>query len=316
MSAPMELYCWPGGWGLPSVDLDSLAVLTYARFTGAPLKVHKIANPWRSPSGTLPALKTGDSGVISRPHGIITHLRRQKYNADYDLSARQGADTLAFVSLLEEKLLPVLLHTFWADGRNYVELTRPWYAGAAPFPLNLFLPGRLQRRNLRRLQGLRGERDGRDEEEPEKELYREARECLTLLSQRLGRRQFFFGDSPASLDAFVFSHVALLLHVQLPSGKLQAHVRTLTNLTAFCTRILRLYFARDPGEFQPAAPAAPSGGEEPPFGRRGQVLAALVGLAAMAGYALLSGIVSVRRAAPARAPGPRPLALADDEDED
>lgn len=24
---------------------------TYARFTGAPLKVHKIANPWRSPSG-------------------------------------------------------------------------------------------------------------------------------------------------------------------------------------------------------------------------------------------------------------------------
>ncbi|XP_028911844.1 metaxin-1 isoform X3 [Ornithorhynchus anatinus] len=255
MSAPMELYCWPGGWGLPSVDLDSLAVLTYARFTGAPLKVHKIANPWRSPSGTLPALKTGDSGVISRPHGIITHLRRQKYNADYDLSARQGADTLAFVSLLEEKLLPVL-------------------------------------------------------------LYREARECLTLLSQRLGRRQFFFGDSPASLDAFVFSHVALLLHVQLPSGKLQAHVRTLTNLTAFCTRILRLYFARDPGEFQPAAPAAPSGGEEPPFGRRGQVLAALVGLAAMAGYALLSGIVSVRRAAPARAPGPRPLALADDEDED
>lgn len=25
---------------------------TYARFTGAPLKVHKITNPWRSPAGT------------------------------------------------------------------------------------------------------------------------------------------------------------------------------------------------------------------------------------------------------------------------
>lgn len=35
----------------------------------------------------------------------------QKYNADYDLSARQGADTLAFMSLLEEKLLPVLVST-------------------------------------------------------------------------------------------------------------------------------------------------------------------------------------------------------------
>lgn len=27
MAAPMELFCWAGGWGLPSVDLDSLAVL-------------------------------------------------------------------------------------------------------------------------------------------------------------------------------------------------------------------------------------------------------------------------------------------------
>lgn len=27
MAAPMELYCWAGGWGLPSVDLDCLAVL-------------------------------------------------------------------------------------------------------------------------------------------------------------------------------------------------------------------------------------------------------------------------------------------------
>lgn len=27
MAAPMELFCWSGGWGLPSVDLYSLAVL-------------------------------------------------------------------------------------------------------------------------------------------------------------------------------------------------------------------------------------------------------------------------------------------------
>ncbi|XP_021239091.1 metaxin-1-like [Numida meleagris] len=52
MAAPMELFCWAGGWGLPSVDPDCLAVLTYARFTGAPLKVHRVSSPWRSPSGT------------------------------------------------------------------------------------------------------------------------------------------------------------------------------------------------------------------------------------------------------------------------
>lgn len=33
----------------------------------------------------------------------------QKYNADYELSAKQGADTLAYIALLEEKLLPALV---------------------------------------------------------------------------------------------------------------------------------------------------------------------------------------------------------------
>ncbi|XP_032479995.1 metaxin-1 isoform X1 [Phocoena sinus] len=350
MAAPMELFCWAGGWGLPSVDLDSLAVLTYARFTGAPLKVHKITNPWRSPSGTLPALQTSHGEVISVPHKIITHLRKEKYNADYDLSARQGADTLAFMSLLEEKLLPVLIHTFWVDAKNYVEVTRKWYAEAMPFPLNFFLPGRMQRQYVERLQLLCGEHRPEEEEELEKELYQEARECLTLLSQRLGSQKFFFGDAPASLDAFVFSYLALLQQAKLPSGKLQAHLRGLHNLCAYCTHILSLYFPWEGGKGQmgggwalalrrvgrdqkpaprptflpcPSAevppprqtPANPET-EEEPYRRRNQILSVLAGLAAMAGYALLSGIVSIHRAPPARAPRTRALGMAEEVEEE
>ncbi|XP_003795346.1 metaxin-1 [Otolemur garnettii] len=317
MAAPMELFCWSGGWGLPSVDLDSLAVLTYARFTGAPLKVHKITNPWRSPSGTLPALQTSLGEVISVPHKIITHLRKEKYNADYDLSARQGADTLAFMSLLEEKLLPVLIHTFWIDTKNYVEVTRKWYAEAMPFPLNFFLPGRMQRQYMERLQLLCGEHRPEDEDELEKELYQEARECLTLLSQRLGSQKFFFGDAPASLDAFVFSYLALLLQAKLPSGKLQAHLRGLHNLCAYCTHILSLYFPWDGAEVPPPrqTPAGPETDEEP-YRRRNQVLSVLAGLAAMVGYALLSGIVSIQRATPARAPGTQALGMAEEDEEE
>ncbi|KFO24918.1 Metaxin-1 [Fukomys damarensis] len=316
MAAPMELFCWAGGWGLPSVDLDSLAVLTYARFTGAPLKVHKINNPWRSPSGTLPALRTSHGEVISVPHKIITHLRKEKYNADYDLSARQGADTLAFMSLLEEKLLPVLIHTFWIDTKNYVEVTRKWYAEAMPFPLNFFLPGRMQRQHMERLQLLCGEHRPENEEELEKELYQEARECLILLSQRLGSQKFFFGDAPASLDAFVFSYLALLLQAKLPSGKLPAHLRGLHNLCTYCTHILSIYFPWDGAEVPPArqAPAGPET-EEEPYPRRNQILSVLAGLAAMVGYALLSGIISIQRAAPSRVPGTRALGLAEDDEE-
>ncbi|XP_036988526.1 metaxin-1 isoform X2 [Artibeus jamaicensis] len=307
MAAPMELFCWSGGWGLPSVDPDSLAVLTYARFTGAPLKVHKITNPWRSPSGTLPALRTSHGAVISVPHKIITHLRKEKYNADYDLSARQGADTLAFMSLLEEKLLPVLVHTLWIDAKNYVEVTRKWYAEAMPFPLNFFLPGRMQRQHMERLQLLCGEHRPENEEELEKELYQEARECLTLLSQRLGSQKFFFGDA----------YLALLLQIKLPSGKLQAHLRGLHNLCAYCTHILSLYFPWDGAEMPP--PRQTSVGpetEEEPYRRRYQILSVLAGLAAMVGYALLSGIVSIQRAVPARTPGTRALGMAEEDEEE
>ncbi|XP_062048402.1 metaxin-1 isoform X2 [Lepus europaeus] len=286
MAAPMELFCWSGGWGLPSVDLDSLAVLTYARFTGAPLKVHKITNPWRSPSGTLPALRTSHGEVISVSHKIITHLRKE-------------------------------IHTFWIDAKNYVEVTRKWYAEAMPFPLNFFLPGRMQRQYMERLQLLCGGHRPENEEELEKELYQEARECLTLLSQRLGSQKFFFGDAPASLDAFVFSHVALLLQAKLPSGKLQAHLRGLHNLCAYCTHILSLYFPWDGAEAPPPrqTPAGPET-EEEPYGRRNQILSVLAGLVAMVGYALLSGIVSIQRATPARAPGTRALGLAEEDEEE
>uniref|UniRef100_A0A8C8RL16 Metaxin n=1 Tax=Pelusios castaneus TaxID=367368 RepID=A0A8C8RL16_9SAUR len=244
MAAPMELFCWAGGWGLPSVDPDCLAVLTYARFTGAPLKVHKVTNPWRR------------AGAQDNPWPHTVPFIRQKYNADYDLSARQGADTLAFVSLLEEKLLPVLIHTFWVDAKNYVEHTRKWYAEAMPFPLNFFLPNRMHKRQLQRLQLMWGDSCLEDEEELEKEMYREALECLTLLSQRLGDQKFFFGDSPASLDAFVFSHLAPLLKARLPNGKLQQHLKSLQNLCDYCTSILSLYFPWDGGELAVGAPTA------------------------------------------------------------
>ncbi|XP_075763419.1 metaxin-1 isoform X2 [Pelodiscus sinensis] len=319
MAAPMELFCWAGGWGLPSVDPGCLAVLAYARFTGAPLKVHKVTNPWRSPSGCLPALRTKEDGVLSQVPQILTHLRKQRYNADYDLSGKQGADTLAFVSLLEEKLLPALVHTFWVDAKNYVEHTRKWYAEAMPFPLNFFLPGRMHKQHAERLQLVWGAGWPDDEEELEKEMYREAQECLSLLSQRLGTQKFFFGDSPASLDAWVFSHLAPLLKAKLPNGRLQQHLRSLPNLCDYCAAILSLYFPWDGGDAPPSAPRPPASerteSEEEPYRRCSQLLSVLVGLAAMLGYAFLSGLVSVQRGAPGAA-GPRPIAMEEEEEEE
>lgn len=66
---------------------------------------------------------------------------------------------------------PPQIHTFWVDTKNYVEVTRKWYAEAMPFPLNFFLPGRMQRQHMERLQLLLcGEQRPESEDELEKEV--------------------------------------------------------------------------------------------------------------------------------------------------
>lgn len=279
---------------MPSVNTDCLVALAYAQFAGAPLKVHKICNPWRSPSGSLPALRTNQKEIMSRPSDIIIHLRKQKYNADYDLSAKEGADSLAFISLVEEKLMPALIYWQWVDSKNFVEVTRRWFAEHLPFPLSLVLPGQMQRQQNERLRLLRGDELLEPSDCLEKELYHDAADCMNLLSQRLGKQKFFFGDSPSSLDAFVFGHLAPVLKMKLPNAKLQQHLQSLENLSQFCSNILTLYFPRTTTEpWTQKTPVQSDDAEHVPHKRRKQLLSALVALGAMLSYALLTGLVSL-----------------------
>lgn len=261
-------------------------------------------------------LRTNERESLSRPSDIIIHLRKQKYNADYDLSAKEGADSLAFISLMEEKLVPALIYAFWVEPKNYVDVTRRWLAEHMSFPLNFLLPGRMQRRQLDKLRLLRGDHSLEAGEQLEKELYRDAVECMNLLSQRLGSHKFFFGDSPSSLDAYVFGHLAPVLKTKLPNAKLQQHLKSLDNLSNFCSNILLLYFPRDGPDTAPQKTSSqPEAGDfdHVPNKRRKQFLSALVALGAMLGYALLTGMVSIQHV---HTPTDGPLEPDQDEQDD
>ncbi|MCJ8749518.1 hypothetical protein PDJAM_G00177210 [Pangasius djambal] len=120
---------------------------------------------------------------------------------------------------------------------------------------------------------------------------------MTLLSQRLGSHKFFFGDSPSSLDAYVFGHLAPLLKIKLPNAKLQQHLNSLENLQQFCANILLLYFPSDSREAPSRKSAVHSDGgdfDNEPHKRRNQILSVLFAVAAMLGYAFLSGIVTIQ----------------------
>ncbi|XP_052503020.1 metaxin-3 isoform X3 [Budorcas taxicolor] len=217
MAAPLELSCWGGGWGLPSVHSDSLVVMAYAKFSGAPLKVNVIDNTWRGSRGDVPVLTTEDN-TISQPAKILNFLRKQ-------------------------------LHTFWVESDNYFTVTKPWFASRMPFPLSLILPGRMSKGALTRILLTRGEPPLYHLREVEAQIYRDAKECLNLLSNRLGRSQFFFGDMPSTLDAYVFGFLAPLYKVRFPKVQLQEHLKQLSNLCRFCDDILNSYFRVGLGAF-------------------------------------------------------------------
>ncbi|XP_027890077.1 metaxin-3 isoform X2 [Xiphophorus couchianus] len=244
MAAAMELRCWGGDWGLPSVHTDSLVVLAYAKFSGAKLSVSPVDWTWKTLTASVPELVCGDT-VVQEPTQILNFLRKQRFNADYELTARQGADTLAYIALLEEKLRPALLHTFWVDAENYSNLTRPWFASRSPFPLNFFIPSRLANVALARILVTRGEGLLHRISEVEGKIYSDAKECLNLLSYRLGTADYFFDNSPTSLDAFAFGFLAPLHKADLPSSPLQSHLRQLDNLTRFCDNVLAAHFCPD-----------------------------------------------------------------------
>ncbi|XP_047236384.1 metaxin-3 isoform X1 [Girardinichthys multiradiatus] len=244
MAAAMELRCWGGDWGLPSVHTDSLVVLAYAKFSGTKLTVSPVDWTWKTLTASVPELVCGES-VVQEPTQILNFLRKQRLNADYELTARQGADTMAYIALLEEKLRPALLHTFWVDAENYSNLTRPWFASRSPFPLNFFLPSRLANIALARILVTKGEGLLHRISEVEGKIYSDAKECLNLLSYRLGAANYFFDNSPTSLDAFVFGFLAPLHKADLTSSPLQSHLRQLDNLTRFCDNILAAHFNAD-----------------------------------------------------------------------
>ncbi|KAL8581111.1 hypothetical protein ACOMHN_033559 [Nucella lapillus] len=296
----IEVHVWKGDWGLPSIDPNSLAVLAYCKFSGVPVDVKMTGNPWRSPTGQLPSLRHKEVKE-ARVHDIFAYLRKQNWGCDFDLSTKQSADVLAFSAMLEEKLLPALLHLWWIDGKTYVDFTRPWYTKIIPFPLNFFLPGRKQKAASLRVFLTKGGENINDSD-VEAKIYKEAKECMNLLSYKLDKNEYMFGQQPSSLDALVFGYLAPILKAPLPSNQLQTHLRQCGNLCDLLNKILQRFFPPNRAELEEKRKqeeaSQQAGGSsddaEFPNRRRNMILAAIFAAAAMVGYASMNSLINIR----------------------
>ncbi|XP_048731783.1 metaxin-1-like [Ostrea edulis] len=293
------LEVWSGEWGLPSFDHKCLAVQSYCKFSGIPVKVTARNNPLRSPSGSLPVFRNGDAvkcGVIS----IFEYLKEQNFGNDVSLSRKLQADNKAFLYFLEEKLKPAYLHSWWVDAHAFTETTRPLYAKACGFPLSLYVTKKMMTSASNEVYTPLQKQDV-TEEDIDKLIYKEAKECINLLSYKLGEQDFFFGDCPTSLDAMVFGYIAPLIKGPLTSNQLVKHIENCPNLCNHTNRILSRFFPLSQDdvvkmrkEEQERSEALKRDALDFPNKTRNMILAGLFAATAMMAYAYSSGVVRIQ----------------------
>lgn len=298
-----ELMVMPGDWGLPSIDLRCLTVMAYVRFTGAPIQFSNCEGPKSLVENDLPVyVAPGDERVKGSAQCIIQYLRSNHITADFDLSPASCADVIAYGHMLERKILPGLLYAFWVDKKNYDSFTRPWYAKSLPFYYRWFVPLRMQSKAQGRIFSL-FDLDRLSEEELELKVYENAKDGLTILSNKLGDSEYLLGASPTSLDAIVFGYVATVAKIPFPNATLQQHlVNKCPNLVDYMERIINVYFPEcvpvpgngrsngRQGNGGPTAAASPPAGEFS-HSLRDKLLFGGVALVAFAAYAVTSGLV-------------------------
>ncbi|KAJ2959364.1 hypothetical protein NQZ79_g5177 [Umbelopsis isabellina] len=261
---PLQLYVWGPAFDVPSIDPSCLALEAYLRVTSADFTVVYANDPQLSPTGVLnihckgqlPLLKDGPVWVAGAKR-IIAHLSKNSLNANASLTAEQAADSLAYISLIEEKLFDCLLFTWYADQTNFVKSIRPTYAKLLPFPTRYLVPIRLRNNAKARLEKYDVEIKDDDsqllssETEDLKKLmetgwhhmYSLARETYKILDTKLGEKDYFFGEQPSTLDCMVFGYLALHMYPMLPHHRLRVILTTeFPRLALFCDRFKKSFF--------------------------------------------------------------------------
>eukprot|EP00088_Acartia_fossae_P016312 TRINITY_DN19127_c0_g1_i3.p1 TRINITY_DN19127_c0_g1~~TRINITY_DN19127_c0_g1_i3.p1 ORF type:complete len:341 (-),score=55.41 TRINITY_DN19127_c0_g1_i3:207-1229(-) len=332
----MELETWSEDWGLPSVEPECLKALAYAKFCGAPITQKQTDNPFWSSSGNLPVFSHASSTTNTKLtdfSAIVKHLAICNYSTDHNLTAKQRAETDAFINLIKEKLSPALQYVFWIDTKNHIEFSRQWYCKHLPFPMGYYYPGRYHQQAVRLIESLYSQYTefgeiGNDTI-VETSVYKSAQECLTLLDNRLGDSPYMFGRSPGRLDAVMYGYLAPLLKAPLPNNALQNYLKGCSNLVRFVVKVSQNYFPqtvkawddknnmeeekrqKKNNESKKKKEKQPDSEEDLtwPNETRNKVIAGAVASTAMLGYAYHSGLYDIVRNIEIRIVG-------DDEDED
>ncbi|GES99955.1 metaxin-1 isoform X2 [Rhizophagus clarus] len=199
------LYVWGPGWDLPSIDPGCLTVIVYFQLlVSVEWGIIECNNPNISPTGELPVLKDGVEWIAGA-NNIIRHVKRKGFDADENLTTRQNADSVAYVSFVEDGIYDSLLYLWYADTKNFTQAISPLYGKLLAFPINYYIPNQIREIAKTRLEkyGVISVGDQGFLVDKELKMYKAIRKSYKILLDKIWDNEFFFGNKHGEFPRLV-----------------------------------------------------------------------------------------------------------------
>ncbi|KAL5104367.1 Metaxin-3 [Taenia crassiceps] len=252
---------------------------TYLRLGGCPINLNSCCDSDISNFSSTPLLIHGKN-VITDVSKIIDYLRKENYGLEYEFSDEELARLETLVTSVERRITPACRWLIWADANVYRLYTSILYRSNLSYFQGLWYPRRwrdelIESAEFSQLTLCTNRNTKSRHRDIEVTLYEGAIRCLTALSYILGDKQFFLGDKPSAIDAYVFGRLWPLLNYdrvcrQQESKicyRLISHIYQCDNLLHLCCRVQRLCFPTAIGTMRSSANARMEGDEK--FGGSG-----------------------------------------------
>lgn len=227
------LTIWEGGHGLMSMDSDCLQAIVYAKMTDAPILVEMGRGPIFC-SYDYPVFKAKNVQITKVPD-MISYLRENSYNLDYNLSSKQCSECYALSNMVMSQMKPVLEYIWWLDNNNYDEISAKLYLKSMPFPFSQNY-GRYRKRLAQTLMQILFPLE-EDMQVIKHNLYSLTADTFSALAMRLRDSEYFFGSLPSSLDAVVYAYLSPLVYIPFPSCEVRNLLNAWPKLIEYVKRI-------------------------------------------------------------------------------
>ncbi|KAF4978964.1 hypothetical protein FZEAL_4761 [Fusarium zealandicum] len=153
----LDLHVWGSAFGLPSIDPECLAIITYLH-SSLPASAWRLIpsnDPSISPSNTLPALYH-EGAWTSGYAPIVDYLTSKSLGETLDagLTPIQQADRIAYSAFLTAHAAPLLDLSLYVSAANWAATTRPAFSSLLPFPLTWTVPPLIRADAVKRVEHL------------------------------------------------------------------------------------------------------------------------------------------------------------------